>query len=125
MLEKHREKIVYLFFGVCTTLVNLVVFTVLCQIKMNVNTANVISIICAVLFAYITNAKYVFCGDINWNTFAKFISARATSAVVEIVGVYFLSIFLSAFIAKLITQVIVVVLNYIFSKLFVFSKKHG
>ena len=57
----NAEALRYLFIGVCTTLVNLIVFTVLCKlVHMDVNLANFISIVTAILFAYVTNKLYVF-----------------------------------------------------------------
>ena len=51
----------YVFFGGCTTLVNLVCFYILWNLcHLNLNIANVISIIVAIIFAYIVNSKYVF-----------------------------------------------------------------
>ena len=50
----------YVFFGGCTTLVNLVSFYILRKLKVELNTANIISIILAILFAYVVNSKYVF-----------------------------------------------------------------
>ena len=51
----------YVFFGGCTTLVNLVCFYILWNLcHLNLNIANVISIIAAIIFAYIVNSKYVY-----------------------------------------------------------------
>lgn len=121
LITKYKSQLIYLFFGGCTTIVNLVVFQCMCKIA-SVTISNICSIIVAVIFAYFTNAKFVFHGELNLKTFAKFVSARGVSAVIEIAGVYILNLITTALIAKLITQVIVVVLNYIFSKIFVFSK---
>ena len=50
----------YVFFGGCTTVVNLVSFFILRQVGVQRDVANVISIILAILFAYVVNSKYVF-----------------------------------------------------------------
>ena len=50
----------YVFFGGCTTLVNLVSFFLLRQAGVQRDLANVISIILAILFAYVVNSKFVF-----------------------------------------------------------------
>ena len=50
----------YIFFGGCTTMVNLVSFFILRKLKVELNIANIISIILAILFAYVVNSKYVF-----------------------------------------------------------------
>ena len=50
----------YVFFGGCTTLVNLVSFFLLRQAGVQRDLANVISIILAILYAYVVNSKFVF-----------------------------------------------------------------
>ena len=50
----------YVFFGGCTTLVNLISFYVLRKLRVGLNIANVISIILAILFAYVVNSRFVF-----------------------------------------------------------------
>ena len=56
-----KEVILYVVFGVLTTLVNWGVFYILnSPCKMNDNLANIIAIIMAVLFAYFTNKDWVF-----------------------------------------------------------------
>ena len=56
-----REVILYIIFGVLTTLINLGSFYIMFEIlHWNENTSNMIAIILAVLFAYITNKDLVF-----------------------------------------------------------------
>ena len=43
----------YIFFGGCTTMVNLVSFFILRKLKVELNIANIISIILAILFAIV------------------------------------------------------------------------
>lgn len=119
----------YLFFGGCTTFVNLVSFYCLRKIQLGLNLANFISIILAILFAYVVNAKFVFKStyrnrrEILWS-FLKFISARAVTMLIEIGGLWFYVevIKLQEMIGKFIIQILIVILNYVFSKIFVFKK---
>lgn len=118
----------YVFFGGCTTLVNLVCFYVLRKWKVQLTVANVISIITAILFAYVVNSKYVFqdkCETLkdHLQPFMKFISARLVTMVIEVGGVWLLVEILGMndMMGKFITQFIVLALNYIFSKFFVFT----
>ena len=102
----------YVFFGGCTTLVNLISFYVLRKLRVGLNIANVISIILAILFAYVVNSRFVFqdkCQTLadHIRPFCKFISARLMTMVIEVGGVWLL-------VAKL-------GLNYLFSKFFVFT----
>ncbi len=118
----------YVFFGGCTTMVNLISFYVLRKLKVNLNVANIISIILAILFAYVVNSKYVFqdkCETLadHIKPFGKFISARLTTMVIEVGGVWLLvsQIGMKDMLGKFLTQFIVLILNYIFSKFFVFT----
>ena len=120
----------YLFFGGCTTLVNMVSFYISRKMQVELNTANMISIVLAILFAYVVNSKYVFQSKYEnlkeiGESFLKFISARAATMVIEIVGLWLLveQIKIQEMLGKLAIQFIVVILNYVFSKLFVFKKK--
>ena len=60
LLKKHREIISYLFFGGCTTLINIIAYYVCYNV---ISISNVISTIIAwiisVLFAFVTNKLYV------------------------------------------------------------------
>ena len=118
----------YVFFGGCTTLVNLVSFFFMRQAGVPRDLANVISIILAILFAYVVNSKYVFqdkCETLkdHIRPFCKFIGARMVTMVIEIGGVWFFSeiMHINDMIGKIITQFVVLVLNYIFSKFLVFT----
>ena len=61
IFKKFREQIMYIIFGVLTTIVNYVVYLALTKM-MNVDymISTVISQIVAMIFAYITNKIYVF-----------------------------------------------------------------
>ena len=118
----------YVFFGGCTTMVNLVSFFVLRKLNVGLNIANIISIILAILFAYIVNSRYVFqdkCETLqdHIQPFIKFISARLVTMIIEVGGVWMLvSVMgMNDMIGKFLTQFIVLILNYIFSKFFVFT----
>ena len=118
----------YIFCGGCTTLVNLISFYILRKCHLGLNTANVFSIILAILFAYVVNSRFVFqdkCETLkdHIQPFVKFISARLVSMVVEVGGVWLLVevMGLNDMIGKFITQFIVMALNYLFSKFFIFT----
>ena len=124
----NNTMIRYLFFGGCTTLVNLVSFYCLRQMNVAMNLANAISIVVAILFAYIVNSKFVFhdkCESLrdHIKPFGKFIGARACTMFIEIGGLWFLVEVLlwKEMIGKLLIQFVIIVLNYVFSKFFVFT----
>lgn len=125
------EAIRYIVVGGCTTLVNLFAFTFLCKvIHMDVTISNIISVITAILFAYITNKMFVFqshCHSLKelWFEFSKFVGARLFTMIIEVGGVFLLfnMIGQDEIIAKLETQIIVLIGNYIISKFLVFKGK--
>ena len=118
----------YVFFGGCTTLVNLISFYVLRKLRVGLNIANVISIILAILFAYVVNSRFVFqdkCQTLadHIRPFCKFIRARLMTMVIEVGGVWLLvaKLGMNDMVGKFATQFIVLILNYVFSKFFVFT----
>lgn len=146
LLERYREIIAYLFWGVMTTLVSWLSYALfelllhavpgeLFGVALSIQLANILSWICAVLFAYVTNKLWVFESrswelSLVWPEFIKFLSARAATGVLEVVGVPLLvrlgldqTLFgREGFVAKILVSVVVIVLNYILSKLIVFRK---
>ena len=116
------------FFGGCTTLVNLVSFYGLRKVGTELMIANTISIILAILFAYVVNSRYVFhdnCETLkdHIRPFLKFISARILTMGIELGGVWLLVVVMGFgdMAGKFVTQFIVLALNYIFSKFFIFT----
>lgn len=135
--KKYEEVLNYLIIGALTTLVNLItkyllLFTILdAKNAKELQLSIIISWIVAVIFAYITNRKIVFKSKSNnfISEFIKFIEARVATLIVEMVYMW---IFVTAL--KLNTelwvlfwtascQLLIIILNYIFSKLFVFKKR--
>ena len=125
----YRNSIVrYIFFGGCTTMVNLISFYFLRKAGVKLHAANLISIILAIIFAYVVNSRYVFQNDCETladhiRPFVKFIGARLVTMAIEVAGVWlFVDILhLEEMAGKFITQFVVIVLNYVLSKLFVFT----
>lgn len=127
----NREVIMYIIFGVLTTLVNLIISFVL-EGVVNINGAwaSAIGIVCSVLFAYFTNRKWVFNTKAkgfkeNFREFIKFILGRAVTMVIEQGGVviFYSYMNLPFMPVKLSLTIIVIILNFFFSKFFAFSKK--
>ncbi len=131
LFEKHREIILYIFFGCCTTAVNYATcFVCFYFLSIDLIISNIIAWIVGVLFAYFTNRGMVFQSKVSGvknylKEMTAFFAARLFSLIVETVLLYIFVnwFFIEAFIAKLILAVVVVILNYIASKLFVFRKK--
>lgn len=145
LLIKYKELITYGIFGVATTVVNFATFEIASRIlgeKLYL-LSNVIAWIVCVVFAYITNKLWVFESkslkpDIVFKELLSFFAARGFSFIIEEGGLFLLvdvaglsayslkvlSFSISGtFIAKAIVGVVVVIINYFFSKMFIFRKK--
>ncbi len=141
--DRMRELILYLAFGVLTTLVNWLIYFLVTRLlglnshpegsgpyQLIANIGNVIAWIVAVLFAYFTNKKYVFQSKTNAQTgafreFWLFVSARLASLVIFDLALFNLLLFLgmNADWDKLLMNALVVLFNYFASKLVIFRKK--
>ena len=131
LIEKYWDIISYLFFGVCTTVVNYIIYLPCYNLLgMSATVSNVIAWVVAVAFAFLTNKPFVFRSH-DWSAqtvipeLTKFIGCRIGSGAMETV-ILFLAVDLMGWngnIWKLLTQVLVVILNYVGSKLLVFRKK--
>ena len=136
LYNNYKEIVNYLIIGVLTTVVSLVsfylirIFVFTNDSQFDIQLANVISWVLAVLFAFVTNKKYVFesksTGYQKFLEMIKFYVSRLTTLGVEMFVMWLLTSPLKVddIISKIIVQFIIVILNYVFSKLFVFKKKH-
>ena len=141
-----RETILYLIFGVATTVVNYVVFYLLYHVLWNQSGslyANAAAFVAAVIFAFVVNKMFVFESK-SWSVDAlkrevpSFLAGRIGSFGIEEAGLFLcekvlrlsgvVAITVAGFsfdwitIVKIALSFVVVVLNYVFCKLFVFRK---
>ena len=130
LIRKYYDILVYLFFGVLTTVVNYIVYLP-CYNLLHLSAAvsNAIAWVAAVAFAYLTNKPFVF-KSYDWSAktvvpeLTKFVGSRVASGALETV-IIFVTVDLLLWngnIMKLVTSVLVVVMNYVASKLLVFKK---
>lgn len=145
-----KEILMYLIFGVLTTIVSWGTYTVFVNsCKMSVFWSNVLSWICAVTFAYITNKLWVFESK-SWELkfvikeAVSFFASRGVTGVIEIVcvpllvktsfdnlfynllekmGIQMKILFTDGIYSKIVVSFVIVILNYVFSKLIVFKNK--
>lgn len=126
-----REVIMYLVFGVLTTAVSFVSFYAAERLLgIDYTVSNVISWILSVTFAYVTNKLFVFKSRgvrgmaLVWEAARFFLSRLATLAIEEVLLILLVEkLAVDSLVAKVIVTVIVVILNYVFSKLAVFTKR--
>lgn len=127
--KKYKDIFLYLFFGVLTTVISVLSF-VICEkvIKIDVTISNGISWILAVSFAYFTNKKWVFHSEAKGKSALyeaiAFAGARVTTLIIEEVILLIFVVWLAfdSVVIKVCAQFVVLLLNYIFSKIIVFSK---
>ena len=143
----NREVLSYLFFGAMTTLVSLVMFYLPSRLFAAVGypgivhyvtgsdenyayiESNVISWICAVAFAFVTNKLFVF-ASASWEKktvrreLGTFVGGRIATLLVDTALMFlFVTVLrMHEMIAKVIVQIVIVILNYVISKLLVFRK---
>lgn len=129
LYKRYKEGILYLFFGGLAFVLNIFLFTVFINIKIDELIANVIAWIITVLFAYITNTIWVFSASPKsvrsfFVQVLQFFSGRIITLVIEeIILLVFITILgMNAMLVKFIAQVIVIVGNYIISKVWVYRK---
>ncbi|MCH5320727.1 MAG: GtrA family protein [Eubacterium sp.] len=150
LLKKYKEIITYIIFGVLTTLVSWGTYAIFVNLlSMSVFVGNLLSWICAVAFAYVTNKLWVFDSK-SWKAsvivkeIISFVASRGVTGVIEIVAVPLLAktgfdnifynilekmnislgiLFTDGIYSKIVLAVIVVILNYFFSKFIIFKKK--
>lgn len=136
MYYKQQEIWNYIIVGGLTTLIGLgskwaLLFTILdASNAFELQVAVVISWICAVIFAYITNRIFVFKSK-NKNILKEitsFFGSRIVTLVLEM-AIMFLFVTLLGldsdiwvFIWTIVSQILIMIGNYLLSKLFVFKK---
>ena len=133
-----NEILSYLFFGGATTLVSILSRLAIYHISRQEILATALANIIGILFAFITNDTFVFKQERkNWSIrLVKFFLARLSTLGLDVLLTY---IFVTSYpdiigqfvndqldqvnaIETLIAQVLIIILNYIFSKVYVFYK---
>jgi len=131
ILMKYKGIVLYLIFGVLTTLINIAVYGI-CYYNMSLSNilSTVIAWLLAVLFAFITNKYYVF----NSKSFEKtlifhelfyFFLCRIGTGILDVAIMYIFvdGLNFPALFMKAIANVLVIILNYIASKQVIFKRK--
>lgn len=133
LAKSKKELISYVFFGGMTTLVNYVAYFAFTRIMgINAILSNIAAWFLSVLFAYITNKIWVFNSK---NTglaglareISMFFAARVFSGFLDtaLLFVLFDCLGINDIFVKIFNGVLVVVLNYFFSKFFIFKKNNS
>ncbi len=133
LYKKHKELINYVIVGGLTTMVSMALFygstwTILDgNDAFQLQVANVVSWIGAVLFSYVANRLFVFESKNPkiFIEFISFVSSRVLTLLLDMGTMFVLSTLLQLNynISKIVAMVLVTVGNYVISKVFVFKKE--
>ncbi|MFR5601343.1 MAG: GtrA family protein [Lachnospiraceae bacterium] len=127
----NRETVSYFIFGVLTTLVDWVSYALMRQIGWGYQAATAGSWAAAVLFAYVTNKLFVFQSydrspGYLMKELASFVGFRALSGVFTFIAMVVMVDGIGIkndYICKVVVSGLSLVLNYVFSKIFIFKKE--
>ena len=124
----NKETLAYGIAGLLTTLVNFISYELIYRLYLSNLTANALAWLIAVTFAYLVNKSWVFRSKsttrgVEAIKITKFFSARLLTLGIEQLGIYFFVERLGIYrwIIKGSLSILVIILNYIFSKLFIFN----
>lgn len=129
--SKHKEVLLYLFFGGLAVFLNLGLFVFFTKnLGWGDLFANVVDWIICVLFQFITNKTWVFAAETDSTKglvaqLTGFFGGRLLTLLLEelILGIFIVSLHWNRIAVKLAAQIFVIVANYVISKFFVFKKK--
>ena len=128
----NAESVTYIIFGVLTTAVDWVSYTILWNLGADYRVSTALSWAAAVLFAFVTNKFFVFRSfDISlgyvWKEFVSFVTCRlATGALTMVLMILMVDLLhWNEYVGKVLVSVVSLVLNYVLSKLVIFKKKSG
>ena len=131
--RRNKEILLYLFFGVLSFLISVGTYALFTEgFHVDVLISNIIAWILSVSFAYITNRIWVFVTVMSdpkgiFLEIGKFISGRLITLVIEevLLFIFITGMGMNRMIIKISATIIVIILNYLISKLWVFTKASG
>ncbi len=131
LIEKYRGILLYLFFGVFTTVINYLVYLPCYNyFGLSATVSNILAWAASVVFAFLTNKPFVFkshdwSAKILWPELTKFVGTRLGSGILETATIFVMVDLLhwNGNVIKLAVSVLVIIINYVGSKLLVFRKK--
>jgi putative flippase GtrA len=130
-MKSKKEVMIYLIFGVLTTLVNIITYWILVNIlHMDYKLATSIAWLLSVLFAFITNKLYVFNSksmlpQILFREFLTFFFFRLFSYLIDLIMMIVMVewLLIDDLNAKILANIIVVIMNFFASKFLIFRSR--
>lgn len=130
-MKSKKEVMIYLIFGVLTTLVNIITYWILVNIlHMDYKLATSIAWLLSVLFAFITNKLYVFNSksmlpQILFREFLTFFFFRLFSYLIDLIMMIVMVewLLMDDLYAKILANIVVVIMNFFASKFLIFRSR--
>lgn len=131
MILKYKSFILYVFFGGCTTVINIATYALFSRVfHAGTIGSNIAAWIFAVSAAYITNKIWVFESEVKdpqglVREIISFIICRLATGAMDMAIMYVSVEVLhwNDLIMKVISNILVIMLNFVFSKLVIFRKR--
>jgi putative flippase GtrA len=137
IVTKYREGILYLIYGAVTVIVSWATYALFVWLGIDLNISNILSWICAVSFAFVTNKWFVFMSrslekDVLVKELGSFFLLRIVTGVIAIImfpilygiGLDQSLLGIDGLVARIATSIIEIALNYAASKFIVFRQKN-
>ncbi len=127
LLKKYKQPLLYIVFGIATTLVNFIAYFLFSMLNFDVVISTVLAWFLSVIFAFFTNRKYVFSAEKSGffkQIIGFFLMRIATGILDTLIMVLFVVLWgFNDLLIKILSNLLVIILNYIFSKFLVFKAK--
>ena len=129
-MKKNRELVNYVVFGVLTTVINIVSYIFITKaLTINYKTATLVAWIVSIIFAYVTNKRYVFNSERKTlvktlTELSSFVMFRVLSVILDLLSMILLvgGLKINDLFAKVITNGLVIIINFLASKYIIFNQ---
>lgn len=129
-LKKHKDFIIYVFWGGAATVVNIGSFMFLVKLGWHYQSSNVIAWLLAVLVTYFSNKFLVFCTPFRgfsalMRELSSFLIIRLLALLLDLTIVWLgiKILHYNSFLVKVFDNVSVGIINYLISRWFIFVDK--
>ena len=126
---KTKELILYLIFGIITTILNILSYYIFANIlNLSIVISTIIAWLLTITVAFLTNKQWVF-GSICWSLptlikeFASFIGYRVLTGLLELAIMYVFAerLHINDMFIKMCANVVVIIANYFASRFIIFK----
>lgn len=130
---KYKDILMYILFGASTTAINVIIYWILAHpFNLDIMISTFMAWATAVLFAYVTNRKWVFHSEASTSVeiakeVSSFYACRIVTGMIDWLCMFIAvdTLHFNDILVKIFANVLVVILNYIASKLIIFKQNKG